>query len=667
MTFQGIYSTESEAWGQHIPRFAERILVVDPHEETLVRQVQQQKGVEVHGLWVGTSEAPYPDVPFDSVTQVDTLDEPLPLPLASFDAIVVYRVLDTSRASPPPFKTLAPLLTPFGQILCAVTNRGFWRKGGSTPADATRRDTALAAQEAGLVLYNSWPDTDAAAEALERDSDGCIQLEGDVIHAKTEAERQALVVEYLFSLVRPDYNPVLHSRALFGASHPGWAYEVLSNTPPRYLMDSETAATVAAERQLCLLAWAKGCTPQHALELFYASQALFYEAVSRAPTLHFAYHCQAEFWRILGNQDMASRLLRSLDHVAPHETTVKQLAGYQPETAPQPDPDETPPRWDPAPEPLRVLLITNPRPHYGLDVLYDGLCTLLGPDNVCDYPWKPTLHGQAPAKLGHYPCSFDRPGVPVAIDELLQRLRTSAFDVVLFGDFDLDMDISIARGIIEAAGNTPLFLLDQQDDPVDNRAKILEYLGKDSAPYFKREMLACFDYGARAYPLPFAYADERTPDKVSLERSQPLFWAGHRQFGLRRLYLKQLESVFAMNLNRSYPQEEYAQALLDSRIGLNIFGFGFDTVRYWEVPAHGCMLLSEHLPIRVPHNFRDGESAVFFDDLPELEAKVAHYLDHPEEAQAIAQAGRDHLLKHHTGSARAAQMLGWITAQLGAG
>jgi glycosyl transferase family 1 len=667
MTFQGIYSTESEAWGQYIPRFAERILVIDPHEEALVRQIRQREGVEVHGLWVGTSEAPSPDVPFDSVTQVDTLAEPPPLPLASFDAIVVYRVLDTSHDSPPPFKTLAPLLMPFGQILCAVTNRGFWRKGGSTPADATRRDTALAAQEAGLVLYNSWPDTDATAEALEQDSNGCIQLEGNMIPAATEAERQALVREYLFSLVRPDYNPVLHSRALFGASHPGWAYEVLSNTPARYLTNSETAASVAAERQLCLLAWAKSGTPQHILELFYASQALFYEAVSKAPTLHFAYHCQAEFWRILGNQDMASRLLRSLNHVAPHETTVKQLAGYQPETAPQPAPDEATPPWDPSPASPRVLLITNPRPHYGLDVLYDGLCSLLGPSNVCDYPWKPTLHGQTPGKLAHYPCSFDRPGAPLAIEGLLQQLRAGAFDVVLFGDFDLGMGVSAARGIIEAAGDTPLFLLDQQDDPIDNRPNILKYLGKDSAPYFKREMLACFDYGAQAYPLPFAYADGKTPDEVPLERSQPLFWAGHRQFGLRRLYLKHLESVFAMNLNRSYPQEEYTRAMLDSSIGLNIFGFGFDTVRYWEVPAHGCMLLSERLPIRVPHNFRDGESAVFFDDLPDLEAKVAHYLNHPEEARAIAQAGREHLIKHHSGSARAAQMLGWMTEHMNAG
>ena len=83
-------------------------------------------------------------------------------------------------------------------------------------------------------------------------------------------------------------------------------------------------------------------------------------------------------------------------------------------------------------------------------------------------------------------------------------------------------------------------------------------------------------------------------------------------------------------------------------------------MRYWEVPAHGCMLLSERLPIRIPHNFRDGESAVFFDDLEQLETRLAHYLASPEDARAIGRAGHEHLKHYHTGSARARQMMGWI-------
>jgi len=115
-------------------------------------------------------------------------------------------------------------------------------------------------------------------------------------------------------------------------------------------------------------------------------------------------------------------------------------------------------------------------------------------------------------------------------------------------------------------------------------------------------------------------------------------------------------------LGRAFPdgfeQAEYSRRLSSAGIGLSLFGSGFDSVRYWEVPAHGVMLLSERPPIRIPHNFADGVSAVFFDDLPELEGKLAHYLARPDEVRAIAEQGRRHFLKHHTTSARARHFLG---------
>lgn len=86
----------------------------------------------------------------------------------------------------------------------------------------------------------------------------------------------------------------------------------------------------------------------------------------------------------------------------------------------------------------------------------------------------------------------------------------------------------------------------------------------------------------------------------------------------------------------------------------------FDTVRYWEIPAHGGMLLAERPPIRIPHNFIDGETAVFFEDMPELEEKLAYYLSQPDEAARIASAGHQHFNKHHTNAARARQLLGYL-------
>ena len=157
--------------------------------------------------------------------------------------------------------------------------------------------------------------------------------------------------------------------------------------------------------------------------------------------------------------------------------------------------------------------------------------------------------------------------------------------------------------------------------------------------------------------------DRLVPERIDTPRTQDMFWAGKRLFGTRSLYLDYLQTR-GHDLNRRYSQEEYRAAIRNARVGLSIFGFGYDTVRYWELPAHGVMLLAERPPIRIPHNFVDGESALFFDDLPELEERLADALAHPQECAEIARAGAAHFRKYHTASARARQLLGRLEALL---
>jgi spore maturation protein CgeB len=102
-----------------------------------------------------------------------------------------------------------------------------------------------------------------------------------------------------------------------------------------------------------------------------------------------------------------------------------------------------------------------------------------------------------------------------------------------------------------------------------------------------------------------------------------------------------------------FDQDSYREKLRSSLIGLSFFGVGFDTVRYWEIPANGGMLLAERPPICIPDNFEDGISAVFFENMSELESKLDYYLKHPDEAARIAANGYTHYLKYHTTTARA--------------
>ena len=42
----------------------------------------------------------------------------------------------------------------------------------------------------------------------------------------------------------------------------------------------------------------------------------------------------------------------------------------------------------------RVLVINHPESDYGAAMLWNGLCEVLGPENVYDYPAKLSYHGQ---------------------------------------------------------------------------------------------------------------------------------------------------------------------------------------------------------------------------------------------------------------------------------
>lgn len=465
--------------------------------------------------------------------------------------------------------------------------------------------------------------------------------------------------------VNKEYDPLAHARALLTSGSAGLAFAVLSMIPDVYLEEPEVMALVAAEKALCLLEWESRVQDGGTVERFHIVQAKFFEATSRVTLTRQAYHCYAEFWHHLGDDDMATRLLRSIQYIAPDPATADQMAAYDVSAQPE-RPTPVPPAWTCPQKKPRILFITDDRVNHGLDVLFDGLTQVLGSGNVVDFPQKPTLHGSQPERFGYYPCLFNHPIHTPPVEELKDQLRQGAFDIVLLGDSERVHDQELIRQIMEAAQGTPVFLLDMLDNLRDNRPVMLQHAGLDAfAGYFKREMVACVDYGVDTFPLPFAYPDSYLTDSKVHDRDIPVFWAGNRAYGTRKLYLEYLEQAHSLDFSTLYGPEDYVGLLDRALIGLDMPGFGFDTVRYWEVPAHGGMLLTERRPTLIPFNFEHGVSAVYYDDLPDLEAKLLHYMAHPSEAQSIAAAGTALLREHHTGSARARHLLGWVQHVLG--
>ncbi len=467
------------------------------------------------------------------------------------------------------------------------------------------------------------------------------------------------LTQWAFALLRSDYDPVAHAADLEAAGFPMRAFLVLDSIGELVELSDDSIASLAVEKHRVLSEAILQLEPgDAAASLLSFARKEFQLAIHAHPRLVAPYARHAALWHHFGQDHLARRLLRSIAHVcdAPEARAFLETLD---DTEGATRGVENAPVWSGTRPKPRILVITHDNSDYGMDSLFDGLCTVLGAENVVEFPWKPTLHGQRPETALNYPCVFDYPGEPRTPEQLVEELRDGRFDLILFADVVQRAYRDTVRRFLEAGGGVPVVVYDPWDDPHSLLASALEYLGRASvAAYFKREMLAGFEYGENGFPLPFGYPDRLVPESVSWERTHDLFWAGKRIFGTRALYLDWLSGKLGRNMDQTFSQAEYRATLEGARMGLSIFGYGYDTVRYWELPAHGVMLLAERPPIRIPHDFVDGESAVFFDDLPELEEKLDYYLAHPDEVMAIARAGREHFLKYHTTSARAKQFLG---------
>jgi hypothetical protein len=468
----------------------------------------------------------------------------------------------------------------------------------------------------------------------------------------------ASVRAWCLTIVRNTYNPVQHARHLASLGRPDCAIAVLNAIPMDLVPDNKTLARLALEKQRHYGAWQrrwKGQVPLHGF--FSKARREFAQVTALTPYQHETYHLHACYWDHLGRSDMSIRLLRSLESVAPHSATRQLMQRFERHSC-QPE------RWIPtdvwsAEYPaLRILIITHDHPDYGMDTLFHGLCTLLGKENVVEFPWKPTLHGRCRNAADNYPCVFDYPGEPRNVCDLVRELKHGRFDLILYADVVQMAYETEVRRLVHAAPHLPLVLYDTWDDCFTPVRTLLQYVGRPNFDLiFKREMLAGVDYGPNTHPLPFGYPESLVDHEPGRDKSETVFWAGKKEYGLRPLYIPRLEACLGRSLDQRFDQTQYRRMLRNSRIGLSYFGCGFDTVRYWELPANRVMLMAERPPICIPYDFEDGRSAVFFDDLPGMEQKLDYYLHHPEEVERIAAAGHAHFLRYHTSTARARQFL----------
>jgi spore maturation protein CgeB len=102
----------------------------------------------------------------------------------------------------------------------------------------------------------------------------------------------------------------------------------------------------------------------------------------------------------------------------------------------------------------------------------------------------------------------------------------------------------------------------------------------------------------------------------------------------------------------------YLKEIARCKIVLNFRGLGWDTMRYWEVPAVGSFMISQEPKILIPNNFESGKHLVWCSDgLDDLIDTIDYYLARPTERERIAKNAREHLIKYHLNTVRAKTLL----------
>ena len=344
---------------------------------------------------------------------------------------------------------------------------------------------------------------------------------------------------------------------------------------------------------------------------------------------------------------------------------------------------------------MKILWLVHLEPDYGESMLYDGLCRVLGDENVVDFPYKYTLHGETEIvqnkNVGKYleaqntPVDFygvdpksylgqpgqisvpyvwmiPHKGVDYDYADILHMVNTQYFDLIVLAHprsvaiWFLEL---LFRDLGDIHQKTPIVMCDFEDY-YELRHDIFEKFRINlafKASYVQNE--------PNIYGLPLCSPIIDNPN-LRFDDSHKTIHVTARwgmTHALRPKVIEEIKQVQAIVMTEnSLPYREYLNEIALSKIGVSMGGHGHlnrNPNRHWEIPSYRTMLLCEDPHINYPHPFEDRKTCVFFDPSVDgdVKQKIEYYINHDQERQDIANAGHELLKTHHTTVARAKYFL----------
>ncbi|HAI76575.1 MAG TPA: glycosyltransferase family 1 protein [Microscillaceae bacterium] len=325
---------------------------------------------------------------------------------------------------------------------------------------------------------------------------------------------------------------------------------------------------------------------------------------------------------------------------------------------------------------MRVLFINSPKFDYLQDLTYHGLHFLPDRPTVVDYPFHLGFHFEKkryPCNLGYLPGTL--------VKSFWQDRRLQNTDLVVVGAAKPDCFRTYLKILPQLPAEVKIIFVDGGDfSAVGGDLKRLHaYPLYEEAirqrPFdlvFKREYLENTTYESNVVPFPFSFRADYMPSPSAAKQYDVAFWAVESH-PIRTKALEILENRFDCTTNGTVKNQvfskykrkgkQYLAALQQCKIVLNLRGVGWDTLRYWEVPAlGGPLMISQRPQIVIPHNFEHQKHVIFCqDDLADLVDICEYYLHHEAERQAIVEEARVFSQVNHSSIARATQF--WTVVQ----
>jgi hypothetical protein len=253
---------------------------------------------------------------------------------------------------------------------------------------------------------------------------------------------------------------------------------------------------------------------------------------------------------------------------------------------------------------MKILYICSSHFDYLQDLTYSGLVKVLGRKNVIDHPWNPKFnipYKQYPKNLGYVSFSF----------RLINNFKD--IDLVILASAKKDA-LDAYTKILPKIKDKPVMFLDGGDLPEIGGDFYRLNIGQQYEAVIKkrqfdiilkREYISALHGSLKnVFPFPFSFPYNVTiPTLPESEKKYDVSFWGQQNPAIRTNALKLLEGKYdcvqnGTTLNQNFDVYKrkglfYLEELARCKIVLNFRGGGWDTMRYWETPAVGSLMISQ--------------------------------------------------------------------------